>query len=858
MKFSHSIQFNAVPDWSSHYISYSNLKKLIYQLEKSINQSTTTNNDVEVSPLLSTDDPDSVFRRALDQELEKICSFYQLKELEIYGEVGDLVKDEQNYEHEADGIEVENLHNDGGDRSSRQRRGSLFGKFGFGGRQRRTSTMSASTIEEEDNDSDEDADEGTAMNMSGMSAMSKGRRKTFDANAAHAQDDLRSSRELPSSRRRASQAFDDYDDQAFSSLVASGMTLKKRTISLYVSLCELKSFIQLNRTGFSKVLKKYDKIVNRNLKSLYIKDTVTPAYPFQQKTMEHVDENIHNTEKAYASVITHGDVSLARRELRLHLREHVVWERNTVWREMIGIERKAQAANMGLRRTLLGGDHDPSKARLQGDEDHIADTKEVETPIGRYRCPRWLFSSTFLTLVGIILVFVILLVIPIMKKPEQQNCLALLVFVSLLWATEVIPLFVTALLVPFLAVVLQVVRADQKPHRRLDPKDATKYVFAAMWTPVIMLLLGGFTIAAALSKFHIAKMMATFFLSKAGTRPRTVLITNMFVAMVLSMWISNVASPVLCFSIIQPLLRNLPSDSNFSKALILGIALASNIGGAASPIASPQNIIALQNMRPQPSWGIWFFVALPICIVSILLIWVLLLMTFQPGKGTTIVPIRPMKDKFTGVQWFISLITLVTIVLWCVSHQLEHVFGDMGVVAIIPMVAFFGTGILTKEDFNNFLWTIIILAAGGLSLGKSVSSSGLLHTIAGTITEKVEGMSLYGVLVVFAALILVIATFISHTVAALIILPLVHQVGAGMKEPHPNLLVMGSAIMCSAAMGLPTSGFPNMTAIMMEDSQTGQRYLRVQHFISRGIPSSIITFVVVISLGYGLLRVAGL
>ena len=236
-----------------------------------------------------------------------------------------------------------------------------------------------------------------------------------------------------------------------------------------------------------------------------------------------------------------------------------------------------------------------------------------------------------------------------------------------------------------------------------------------------------------------------------------------------------------------------------------------------------------------------------------------------------------MKDKFTGVQWFISGVTVVTIVLWCFTHQLEDVFGDMGVVAIIPLVLFFGTGILTKEDFNNFLWTIIILAAGGLSLGKAVSSSGLLHTIAGAITEKVEGMSLYGVLVVFAALILVVATFISHTVAALIILPLVHTVGAGMKEPHPNLLVMGSALMCSAAMGLPTSGFPNMSerpffssprismadrvdaaAIMMEDSQTGQRYLQVKHFISRGIPASIITFLVVITLGYGLLLVAGL
>lgn len=223
----------------------------------------------------------------------------------------------------------------------------------------------------------------------------------------------------------------------------------------------------------------------------------------------------------------------------------------------------------------------------------------------------------------------------------------------------------------------------------------------------------------------------------------------------------------------------------------MGIALAANIGGAASPIASPQNIIALQNMRPAIGWGTWFFIALPVCIISVVLIWILLLYTF-PIKGTTIVPIRPMKDKFTGVQWFISIVTLITIVLWCVTHKLEYVFGDMGIVALIPIVLFFGTGILTKEDFNNFLWTIIILAAGGLSLGKAVESSGLLHTIAGSITSKVDGMSLYTVLVVFAALILVIATFISHTVAALIFLPLVQRVGAGMAEPHPNLLVMGS------------------------------------------------------------------
>ena len=294
------------------------------------------------------------------------------------------------------------------------------------------------------------------------------------------------------------------------------------------------------------------------------------------------------------------------------------------------------------------------------------------------------------------------------------------------------------------------------------------------------------------------------------------------------------------------------------KALLLGIALAANIGGAASPIASPQNLIALQNMDPEPGWGVWFFISLPVCIISILLIWLLLLVSFQPGKGTTIVPIRAMRDKFTGTQYFIVGVTMLTIGLWCVTHQLEPIFGDMGVVAIIPLVLFFGTGILTKEDFNNFLWTIIILAAGGLALGKAVSSSGLLNTIAGAITEQLAHLSLYGTLVVFAVLILVVASFISHTVAALIILPLVHQVGEGMAEPRPNVLVMGSVLMCSSAMALPTSGFPNMTAIMMEDPQTGQRYLRVRHFISRGIPASIITFAVVNTIGYGLMRAAGL
>ncbi|KAL4806849.1 SPX-domain-containing protein [Aspergillus unguis] len=854
MKFSHSIQFNAVPDWSTYYIAYSNLKKLIYTLEQQAHKTNEQGTDVESAPLLDgTSNADKVFRQALDAELDKICSFYRAKESEVLEEVDDVMREAEDYTAMADGANMNPMHESiiKGRRTSTGSIPEQGNDFAMA-RDRRQSLAS-----EPGADDDEDSDDANPRERPPL-----GQSRT--AHPGHYEDDrtddMRSSVWADSRYGINSQTFSRHEqlnDPGLQDLFNSAASLKKRIVAAYVSCCGLKSYIQLNKTGFSKALKKYDKIIDRNLRREYMGSVVSPAYPFVAPTMEKVEGYILQIETLYANLISGGDLSLARRELRLHLREHIVWERNTVWREMIGIERKAQAANVGLRRTLLGGDADPSDARRQGDE-QAAPSKQVRTPFGVISAPTWLWSPTFATLVVVIGVFGVLLSVPIMEKPEQQNCLAMLVFVSLLWATEVIPLFVTSLLIPFLVVMLGIMKSDEKPYKRLGPKEATTVAFGAMWTPVIMLLLGGFTIAAALSKHDIARRMALFVLSKAGSNHRIVLLTNMFVSMFLSMWISNVASPVLCYSIVQPLLRNLSPDSSFAKALVLGIALAANVGGAASPIASPQNIIALQNMYPSISWGTWFFISLPVCIISILLIWVLLLVTFRPGRDTTIVPIRPLKDKFSGIQYFISLVTLSTIALWCGSHQLEHIFGDMGVIAIIPIVLFFGTGILNKEDFNNFLWTIIILAAGGLCLGKAVTSSGLLQTIAEGIRDRVEDFSLYGLLIVFSALILVVATFISHTVAALIMLPLVRQIGVSMDDPHPNLLVMASALMCSVAMALPTSGFPNMTAIMTEVPQTGQRYLQVRHFFTRGIPASLMSFAVIVTLGYGLMRVAGL
>jgi phosphate transporter len=404
----------------------------IYQLEKNVHRPSTSGQDGESSPLIEDNvDPDEVFTRALDVELDKISSFYQLKELEIYGEVGEFLKDEEAYKAESQDTQ-EGVENARPTSTGRRRQGSILRSFMSN---KRASTLSQSA-EEGGEDSDDDDDETTALNST-KRPKSRSKSTAFDGGSQAHVEDMRSSTEFSKSMRRNSQAYDDYAEQAFATLYSSGITLKKRAISLYVQLCELKSFVQLNKTGFTKVLKKFDKILDRNLKAKYIENSVLPACPFRAETMKHIDENIAKMEKAYADIVTQGDVALAKQELRLHLREHVVWERNTVWREMIGIERKAQAANMGIRRTLLGVDTDPAKARKQGDDDQLADMKELRTPVGRFFYPAWLFSSTMYTLIGIVIIFIILLYVPIMEKVEQQNCLAMLVFVSLLWATEV-------------------------------------------------------------------------------------------------------------------------------------------------------------------------------------------------------------------------------------------------------------------------------------------------------------------------------------------------------------------------------------------------------------------------------------
>lgn len=376
--------------------------------------------------MIPSEDPEAVFRRALDVELEKIQSFYQIKERELTDEVSALLRDLDlgASEEEVDQVRPRRVgrsasgHTNSGPSRERPRRDSA------------PSHHSTEDGAEEDSDDDDEGDETTGLTAPSARhrrvSLLSSRRKS----AQGAATDMTASTEFTRSMRRMS-SYDDYEQAV---LHSDGIMLKKRIISLYVQLCELKSFVQLNKTGFRKVLKKFDKILDRNYRPVYMAKFVETAFPFQEATIKGIEENISKMEMAYTEIVTNGDEEAAKRDLRSHLREHVVWERNTVWRDLIGMERRAEAASLG--RALLGRG-DAIKSRLQGDDDASPETKELVTPIGRFTCPVWLFSGAMFNLFAIITVFLVLLFVPIMEKPEQQNCLALLVFVSLLWATEV-------------------------------------------------------------------------------------------------------------------------------------------------------------------------------------------------------------------------------------------------------------------------------------------------------------------------------------------------------------------------------------------------------------------------------------
>uniref|UniRef100_K3WUL6 SPX domain-containing protein n=1 Tax=Globisporangium ultimum (strain ATCC 200006 / CBS 805.95 / DAOM BR144) TaxID=431595 RepID=K3WUL6_GLOUD len=555
---------------------------------------------------------------------------------------------------------------------------------------------------------------------------------------------------------------------------------------IYDTLVDLRTFVQINHSGFRKIVKKFDKTTKDNQLKQFMKRL--------------------EKEKFYAS----NDIDL--------LMDRVFG---------LTSKDKLEAGNMERR-----------VKRMQGDQ-HSLLRKVKFVP----------FSIS-------LFFFVFLLIVRITPEGHdvQQRCLAMLVFITTLWVTEAVPYFATALLVPPMVVFLSILNDKAHPDTLLTPKQAAKEVMSQLVNHTTILIMGGYSISAAFAKCQIELYIAAFLQRRFKKSPNLFLLAIMMMGLFLSMWISNHTAPVLCVSVLLPIIRDFPTNSAYVKTLLIGLAFACNLGGMMTPISSLQNTLAVSYLEKAGysiSFGQWMALAVPFCTVSTILCWMFLLWVFDP-KDAKYIPqiVYDQKQKISSLHVAVIALTLLTIFLWATFSVTSMTFGDLGIISLMFMFVMFGTGMLSQFDFNSFSWHILFLIGGGNVLGDAVQRSGLLDTLSHSIIHALPSGSVWVVTVSLCTLVLCLTTFVSHTVASIILLPIIVQLS--IQIGHPHIPVICCALAISAAMALPFSSFPNINSLLVLDDH-GQPYLTVQDFLRVGVTFSLITSVLIVTLGYMLI-----
>ncbi len=370
-----------------------------------------------------------------------------------------------------------------------------------------------------------------------------------------------------------------------------------------------------------------------------------------------------------------------------------------------------------------------------------------------------------------------------------------------LWVTEALPLFATSLLVIGLQLIL-LANPGGWPGLGFATGVSPSYreILSVAADPVLLLFFGGFVLARAAVKEGVDRAMSAVLLRPFGTEPRRVLLGLMLVTLLFSMWMSNTATTVMMLALVTPMLAAMPPGEPFRKALVLGVPFAANIGGMGTPIASPPNAVAmgfLQKAGHHVGFLDWMLVAVPLVLGLALFTWWLLTKFFAPATAGLRLEHAPA--RLTRRGWLVVAVFTVTVVLWLTDHW--HGLPS-AVVALLPAVVFTATGIFTREDIGRLEWHILILIAGGISLGTVVQwlpvAGGGLWLLAGLVLAT-----------------MVVGSFMSNTAAANLLLPIglsaaVTTGPAGGLSPVDAALSI--ALAASLSMVLPVSTPPNAIA----------------------------------------------
>lgn len=391
--------------------------------------------------------------------------------------------------------------------------------------------------------------------------------------------------------------------------------------------------------------------------------------------------------------------------------------------------------------------------------------------------------------------------------------LGIVSFSGVLWMTEAIPAFAIALL----AIGLQIAILGKPGGVLAGPEDTKAWeAFVKPWASSSMwLFFGGFILARSASRTGLDRSLASRLMAVAGSRPERVLLVAMMTTFVFSMFLSNTATAAMMLAILGPMIASTPSPKS-ARALVIGIAFSANIGGMGTIIGTPPNAIAaglLADVYPMDFLR-WTLFGLPPAMLLLAGLWWVLARQVRSADFSTDSlttadePPEGAEPVARWQRWVTLTVFAFTIILWLT----EKVHGiPTAVVSFLPIVILSITGVIRAMDMRTLDWDILILVAGGLSLGVGVSESGLADWIA-LLIGSLE-MPSWALASAFAGLGLLLSNFMSNTAASNILIPVGLAAGfeaGGGVEAAAYAIPM--ALVASAAMCLPISTPPNAIA----------------------------------------------
>lgn len=419
---------------------------------------------------------------------------------------------------------------------------------------------------------------------------------------------------------------------------------------------------------------------------------------------------------------------------------------------------------------------------------------------------------------------------------------AVVVWVAWWWITEALPLPVTSLL-PFVLLPLGGILSFQESSR-------------ALGDPVIILFMGAFMLAKAVEASGVHRRMALNLVAFVGASDgRRLVLSFMLASAVLSMWISNTAA-VLALLPVALALAEASDDHRFQRALLLGLAYSASLGGVATLIGTPPNLIfaSIYEQISGESFGFarWMGIGIPMVLLGLPVIGLWL------TRGLKLnVPLElPKLGSISAYEKRVLMVFGAVIFLWV--FRTEPFGGWTGLtgtplvgdstIALAGVVAMFMVSngregrLLTWEQAVDIPWGILLLFAGGICLAAGIMQSGLGDIIGGALSNF-GGMPLWLFVFILTVSVSFLTEVTSNTATATLLMPILAATAMATGLPI-EVLMIPAAIACSCAFCLPVATPPN--SIVFASQKVTIKEMSREGFVLNIFLAVITTFVVMV------------